>query len=260
MISFINLIKSAWILSLLVFTVTLNALEWEKPASISDAAWQKAEPYLLPRNHPAARILDNIFSKQASIGSKRKLRRAGFESPKQNYFKQAVITRHPKLTGYVLKLYLDDQTEVDELLFFTKRIEGSRRVQEAILAFGCEKFFSVPEKWLYPLPDVANRNPNRKNFVLLVSDMKLVDTDVNLRSWYTRIDKERLTYLYKIISTLGLFDSLYISNIPFTKSGKISFVDTEWWGGSEINYYRLDHVLNPEMRAHWHHLINTNGQ
>lgn len=45
-------------------------------------------------------------------------------------------------------------------------------------------------------------------------------------------------------------------NIPFTKSGKIAFIDTEHhYPGISVRYDKLTPFLSKEMQEYWHFLI-----
>lgn len=78
--------------------------------------------------------------------------------------------------------------------------------------------------------------------------------------WRQEVSKDLLNALYNLLQMLGLIDSVYITNIPFAKDGKIAFIDTEHFHKWPVKFNRLSHSLSNEMNLYWMSLINTNGQ
>lgn len=237
-------------------------LSWPKNNFISEAVWSEIDPYLLPANHPIRPKLDEIFQKSRVIADEKSLKKNGFDFIARRKWDNAIVAWHSKLKGYLIKLYLDEQLGIDEKLAFKTRMEGAEYIRHFIQTNEHQNLFKVPKKWLYPLPENPPANPGaqRKNFILVEEDMNLVNESTNSKKWKTAITKEHLKALYSLLQTLGLKDSVYITNIPFAKDGKIAFIDTEHHHKWPVNFLKLIGSLNPDMQAYWHTLILTNGQ
>lgn len=229
---------------------------------VSPDVWQILEPYFLPLNHPIKAKLDRIFSKTRATLSPESFEAAGFGKVKLRQPGNLVIGRHPNLKGYLVKAYLDTQIPLPEWSNWINRIQGAESIQ-ACLKKHRYRSFTVPKKWIYPLP--AEPSPpnnglyNRKNFILVVEDMNILSSDKNLKAYQKKITPEILDALYVILSEEGLLDSVYPDNIPFTKTGEIAFIDTEHHHKWPIPYDRLARYLSPNMQRYWQQLIQQQG-
>lgn len=229
---------------------------------VDSATWSAVSIYLLPENHPAKAKLDKIFSGKRVTLNTKSLENAGFETPEPREYTHTVVSKHPKLKGYVIKLFTDDYpiNEVPELL---NRIVGAQIAQETINRHGYQKMFVVPKKWLYPLP--AEPSPPagtyRKNFILIAENMKVYKGPENYSHWRSYlVDKELLNALYTLVQEKGLDDSVLPSNIPFTKEGnKVALIDTGVYHRWPIRFYLLTRFLSPTMKTYWQQLINQGG-
>lgn len=232
-----------------------------KSAFIDEASWQKLYPYLLPADHPIKPQLDSIFTKARATTSVKTFQKAGFDCIALRKWDNVVVAWHGKLKGYLVKAYMDSQIGIDDQIELMKRIEGAEAIRTAIEVLGFESYFKVPKKWLYPLPDFppAQAELQRKKFILVEEDMGLVSASKNAKLWKKNISKEVLKALYVLLQNLGLKDSVYITNIPFAKDGKIAFVDTEHHHKWPVKLTRLTHFLNPELQTYWLNLIVSEG-
>lgn len=243
---------------------TVSAIQtqaWTKPADLGDDIWEKVLPYLMPLEHPLKPKLDSLFQKKRITASFEAMEKAGFICLKLRNWDNVLVAAHHKLKGYLVKTYLDDQFGITEDYELLKRIKGANAIRQAIQDLHYEHFFKVPHKWLYVLPDHLASEPGcqRKHFVLVVEDMRLVSDIANPKKWKTKITKERLKCLYLLLNHVGLKDSVFIFNIPFAKDGKIALIDTEHYHDWPVPFHRLTHFLNPEMQEYWNLLIHTNG-
>jgi hypothetical protein len=224
--------------------------------------WQQLEPYFLPADHPIKARLDRLFHKRRVTQSLQTFEKAGFDKPQKRNPTQIIIGRHPHFKDYIFKVYLDTQPPVEEWKNWVKRIEGARSIQACIQRHGF-RHFTVPNKWIYPLPvepsPPSNSRYQRKNFILIVENMHILDSKDNLKAFRKKMSKSLLEELYIILTEEGLIDSVYPDNIPFTRSGKIAFIDTEHHHLAPVRYYKLTHFLSPEMQQYWRHLIDKNG-
>lgn len=245
---------------ILLFCLLVTCVEgtYIKSPHIDDEAWASVTPYLLPEDHPIKSKLDSIFLRRRATSSFETLLESHFTWLKQRRLSNVIVARHSKLKGYIIKIYLDDQIGIDEKAQFIKRIRGAQAVREAINAFGYQDHFKVPEKWIYPLPDYPEALPHlqRKNFILVVEDMDLVDPEKNAKMWRSNksMTREKLKGIYDVLNYVGLFDSVYISNIPFTKDKKIAFIDTEHHSKWPVQFGKLTPHLNAGMRLYWNQI------
>ncbi len=221
--------------------------------------WIQTEPYFLPKDHPIKAKLDKIFSKRRVTESTASFEKAGFGKVKLNPKGNLVLGRHRELTGFLVKAFLDEQAPCCEWYNWIQRIDGANAIRDCIKRNGF-KDFVIPKKWIYPLPEKPapdpSLGPQRKNFILIVEDMRISSNDANLKAYKSKISKKHLEQLFVIIEEVGLLDSVYPDNIPFTTKGKIAFIDTEHHHHELIPLQILNHFLSPSMQAYWNKLIN----
>jgi hypothetical protein len=242
------------------YHVNSKHAKYIKNPYVSDEVWQEVEPYFLPENHPAKSALDRIFKKSRASESKNTMRRAGFFVLKhpQNCM---IIAKHPKLKGYLVKAY-PDSTPTSEWIWWLQRIRGSRTIQSSLDRHGYNHIMKVPKKWIYPLPPEPSPSNSegitRKNFILIVEDMKLISQKKNTNAFRRKINREILDALYIVLTENLLIDSVFKDNIPFSKDGKIAFIDTEHVNNRSqpIPLHRISKYLNPVMRSYWESLIS----
>lgn len=244
----------------LLFFYDNSVYAYQKPAHVDTGVWNQLTPHFLPEDHPIKAKLDTIFSARATQNTA-SLKKAGFIDPEPRKYSRTVVTRHPRLKGFVIKLYTDDSPLNDafELLL---RVTGANYTRDAINRFGYQSIFAVPKKWIYPLPEsrLSTDGSYPKNFILIAEDMNVLERSDNYYWWKSGlVTKKILDALYMIVQEAGLDDSVMPSNIPFTKDGKIAFVDTPCYHRWPVGFDRLTRHLSPAMRKHWSLLISKNG-
>lgn len=224
---------------------------------VSDDVWNQVQGYLLPENHPIKPALDQIFTKYRAVESPKAMKKAGFKNSKPGK-SDVVVSKHSKLKGYLIKTFLDSK-DVPEWILWKQRIDGAKTIKKSIIEHNYQKFFKVPQKWIYPLPAKPDTSgPFRKDFILVVEDMNLVNSSANASYFKEKITPKILDALYVLLTENKLIDSIYIDNIPFSKDGKISFVDTEHVNvdNHPLKLHRLTGRLSSEMQAYWNKLIS----
>lgn len=224
---------------------------------IDTASWEVAKPFLLPENHPIKAKLDAIFTKTRATTFIKTFEEAGFEYLPLRKWDNVIVAWHSKLKGHLVKVYLDDQIGIPDLETLIKRIYGAERIRAAINEFGYQKMFKVPKKWLYPLPDLPESlsGLQRKKFIMVAEDMNLVPSYDNELLWKNSVSKKTLAALFHLLESLGLKDSVYITNIPFSTDGRISFVDTEHYSKWPVEHSKLLHFLSKKKQKYWNELI-----
>ncbi|MBA3723154.1 MAG: hypothetical protein H0W88_12240 [Parachlamydiaceae bacterium] len=230
---------------------------------ISIDEWKKLEPFFLPINHPTKTYLDQLFSNNRPILSEKAMEKAGFSN---NIIirgpQKAVIGHHPKLKGYIIKTFLDIQPVQGEWIAWRSRILGAEAIRKCIEHHNFKEF-RVPKKWIYPIP--INSTPPLepiyypKYFILVEEDMHLLSHKETKKTYRNKMTKKTLDHLYIVLSEVGLIDSVYADNIPFNKSGKICFIDTEHFNKGPVKFERIKRYLSPSLQVYWQHLIDCNG-
>lgn len=234
-----------------------------KTNSFTSKAYKKAlAPHVMPQNHPIKKSLDAIFTNQRVTSDLESFEAAGFKLLPTNQRSYVVVARHPDLPGYIIKACLDSEKNKKfgepSWVWFVRRCELAKKIQSVIKSQKCYQF-TVAKKWIYPLPTTpppTNELYERKNEILVVTDMNLASDTENTEAWY-HMSRTHLKQLYKIITYAG-GSSYRKDNIPFTKSGKFAFIDTEY-PYKTPSYETVIPSLSPEMRTYWMRLVKKGG-
>lgn len=232
---------------------------------LSDEVYREISPYLLPYGHPVRPTMDAIFNASRVTFNKETLKGAGFTilfSQPRSFIK---VVQHPALSNLLIKLYLDVDLRMKQnkpgWSWLVKRCQGAEKIRKILKKYQV-LHFEVPHKWIYPLsPEPApplGLEIQRQLVVLLVDDMHLVSKEENLVAWKNFITKKHLDELYLIIS-LGNGSSYRADNIPFSKSGKFAFIDTEY-PHRPPNFSGVRPYLSTRMRLYWDNLVKKGGK
>lgn len=251
-----------FIISLFLFSDSIDAKQnpsknTSPSTFVSQDTWNQVKKYLMPDHHPIKRKLDSIFLQARVLSDRNSMQAAGFTVSLPRHHNQMIIATHPKLKGYLIKAYLDEQDYFEgkpEHYYWIKRIKGTRLIRKFIKNHGYEELFKVPRKWIYFVPDEyqALSKDVQKNFILVVEDMHIFDDKTNEDLWGSdQVTQKLLKALYNISTELGLFDSTKPDNCPFSQDGKIAFIDTELYHSKRIKYYKLTPFLSPTMQEYW---------
>lgn len=251
-----GLISSLLLSFLLIFTLSVEAKGPSKEVKASLA------PYMLPDDHPIKPILDAIFAADRVTFNLDSMRKAGFDKCAPREFTKIIVTRHPALPGYIFKLYLDAQRfhkDLPEYALWTMRIKGAEKIRQEIFAHNLEDTFKVPQKWIYALP-TDNLPPEgyyTKYYILVEEDMEILSDKENKAYWASdSVTEELLLEVYKIIKKLGLSDCAKPDNIPFSRDGRIAFIDTQTYGEKSIKFKKLTPFLSKRNQAYWKEIIS----
>jgi hypothetical protein len=206
--------------------------------------------YLLPKEHPLRGWLDVVFSTSLILDNGEMLRAAGFEILACVPHHPAVL-RHPNVPGYIFKVYLNGEKKrprggILGVEWLLRRCVEADKLRKWIQKQGIRHFI-VPEKWLYPLSH-GGAHPA----ILIATDMELESVEMNVYAWKTIVSQEHLDELYSILKE-G-YGSIYLTgNIPYTKSGKFAFVDTE--KPKQIHdLTKVKQYLSESMQKYWDEL------
>jgi|EndMetStandDraft_5_1072996.scaffolds.fasta_scaffold37093_2 hypothetical protein len=250
----------------LIFTLLffLSAEAASPSAFVSEAVWQQVKEYIMPNDHPAKSKLDKIFSHSRAFSNFDTMEAAGFAYAKPQHHTHIIVTRHPKLKGYVIKAYLDMQKYhlgQPEHFFWVKRVIGSRLIRDSIQAHQYGHLLKVPKKWIYLLPDKPSPPSAylRKMFILVEEDMDIYNDVKNEQMWGSpSATKELLRALFTVITEHGFFDCAKPANCPFSKDGRVALVDTQTYYKKRVKYSKLTPFLSPAGRIYWKKLIEKN--
>lgn len=232
---------------------------YEVPEDVNPILWNAAKPYFIPLDHPIKEDLDKLFSTRI-ITDLSTLKKAGFRCSKMRKWNNIIVAGHSKIKGYLLKIYLDNQSGICEALNWISRVQGAKAARRAIHHFGYTKWFKAPRKWIYPLPpDSINVvEGTKKFFVLVVEDMKILDREYNENRWnHPLISPQFLEAVFHIIEEAGLYDSVYVDNMPFCRDGKVAFIDTEHFHSWPVPFHILNQYLNEPQSDYWNQLIQN---
>ncbi len=240
----------------LLFILSCSAYAgYSKPVLVSDYVWNEVQPYLLPDDHPAKRKLDKLFHSFRVTENTSSIIKAGFKNYIPGQFSKAIVSKNKKIKDYYFKFYSDEQIIENESKQWVDRAFEAKSLQRAIRDHGYDKYFVVPNKWIYPIPDSPiSKSPQPKSFILVASSLGIEKGSKNRQKWKTKVTPSMLDALYIIVEQEGLNDSLIASNLPFTKNNKLAFIDLEHHHNRPIPYFKLLHYLNSEMKAHWNGL------
>lgn len=219
---------------------------------------EKIKPYAMPSDHPAKKTLDAIFQHSQPTKNIDALEAAGFEVVSLRPFSFAVIAKHPSLPGYLQKLYLDSEQRKkngkEGWQWLVQRCEGAANIRKLIKEKNLQ-YFSVPDKWIYELPSSDYKG---QPCILVVTDMDLVSQEESHDAWRYLVTEEHLDELYVILSH-GFASSHVGWNIPYSKSGKFSCIDTEY-AKRKPNYAEVEEYLSDEMKVYWRKLVKNGGK
>lgn len=212
---------------------------------------QDNQRFHLPENHPVRTALDKIFKKYPkALDNQKSFAKAGFVTLYRQH-NQMMVAKHASLPGYLVKVYLiaDQKSTKQTLHRFTKRCMGAENIRELIKKEKL-RYFTVPDKWLYTYPE--------KTTILVVTDANLVSREECKIAWKTKITHRHLKELYSILSH-GFASCYLIYNIPYTKEGTFSCVDTAYLPRKH-HYHHVKGNLSEKMKLYWDRVVETNGK
>lgn len=244
-----------------VSSFAANDLQTHHPY-VSEGAWAKVSPYLMPEEHPLKARLDKMFSKARVLKNINTLWIAGFTITKPQKYTGVIVTTHKKMPGYIFKMYTDQQStfaRCPEYVDWVDRASGADYVRENIQALGWEAYFKTPHKWIYALPPLpaGSNSLSQKNFILVEEDMLLLSEQKNKEKWNSKtVSLLLLDMIFHLVATTGLIDGCKPSNIPFCKDGKMAFIDTQWHHHKPAGFHKLFRILPKKFWGYWQSLID----
>lgn len=254
--------KLCTLLFALLLSFSLLECAPERPQHIDPTVWTHVEPYVIPENHPIKAKLDRLFSSSRILLNEQSIKKAGFEKTKPGKFSHAIVSKNSKFKNYYFKMFADNQLGLSDWQQWVTRARAAQMTAASIKAHGYHYYFSVPQKWIYVLPEFPGPPPGyeRKNFLLVEEDMQILKKSDNYAKWKSSTIKPAiLDALYVILKEQGLSDSVYAFNIPFNRYGFICFIDTEHHQQANVAFDRLTNYLSSSNRNYWTQLILDGG-
>lgn len=231
---------------------------------IPDSLKKEIKPFLLQPKEYRRRILDSIFKATRATLTDETLVNAGFKILYKQPRSYIRVVSHPRLQGYLLKLYLDSERKIKKNVagceWLIRRCKGAKRIKKVIIKNNIAHFL-VPEKKIYPLPKEPspplNKKFKRQLILLVVQDMQLTSKTESYMAWKKFITPEHLKELYIIISHASA-TTYRPDNLPLTIYGKFAFIDTEY-PGQKPDFKTIRKYLSTKMRLYWDNLVREGG-
>ena len=226
-----------------------------------NAVHKLVAPFLLPDDHPVKDTLDYLFAQSRVIENEKSLLDAGFEIIAKMQVSFVIVARHYAVPGYVFKIYLDSETRTKKGIpnwkWLFSRCRGAQRIRKVIKDKKL-RYFSVPDKWLYALPQFPlSRESYSQPLILIETDMEIESDEVTKQSWLT-VKPEQLDELYEVVKH-GYGSFHLVQNVPYTKNGKFAFVDTEY-PRRILKLRKIKKYLSPDMQKYWDTLIQDHSK
>lgn len=232
---------------------------------VEDKVWEQVDPYLLPENHPAWAKLNRVFCKTRATQTPEHFKRAGFRRWRPGRWSRVAASANPEFPEYFIKAYCDSERGIlYDWKKWIHRIHGAETIRKCIKKNALRSNFKVPRKWIYPLPKHPSPPDThyyvRKNFILICENMNIMDHDSNERMYKKEMTRELMNGLYIILQVCGLYDSVYVFNMPFCRDGKIAIIDTEYHHKWPVPFQKLEGKFSKTLRSYWKRLTYKGGK
>lgn len=188
---------------------------------------------------PIHSALADLFTDEKMFDSYDRFADAGFDLVDHNP-RKIMSGSHKRAPGYLFKKYNNDRSGEEQLRNYMLRIEGARRLRSFITD---QRFTATiaPRKWLYELPSDF---PER---YLVIAEKLDLASKAATKSSYESMGEGQVRELATILYYFRGLSST-ASNLPFTKDGKIAFVDTERWDHDKDFLHKVDRRLSRAQR------------
>jgi hypothetical protein len=217
-------------------------------------------PYLLQENNPLYPILKNIFLNSHVLDSERTLEKAGFTLRKPQPLSYVYVIPHPLVEGYLFKLYLNSEKRQNGAYshqeWLIRRCMGAEKIRNLIKKYKMQ-FFTVPDKWIYEVDTDPLTPLNKRRFALIAQKKNILPKLESALAWKTKVTKKHLEELF-ILMKNGCGSTMLSVNVPYTKEGTFSFIDTEY-PDRQFDLERMSHFFSKEMQIYWKYLIKKSS-
>ncbi len=179
--------------------------------------------------HPESIDLGALFVDPAMFASRSAWRRAGFAVLDPAKVSECMVASHPSAPGYLFKKYADDVPPKEQRKNYQARIEGAEKLAKLVARERLQHVV-VPRKRLHELPK-RFRSRDRPSYVLVVERLDVLGPDESVLR-YRDVAEPVLRELLRVLVRFKGLDS-NAKNVPFTRDGRIAFVDLEHWDRRE---------------------------
>lgn len=251
--------------SLLRAARTVDSKSHYEFPNVSEEVWEEVRPYMLPEGHPAWPKLNRIFCRSRATQSSEHFKKAGFRRWRPGRWSRVSASSHPEAPEYFIKAYCD--VEIGIIYDWKKwihRIKGAETIRACIKEYQLQRDFKVPHKWIYPLPKHPSPPKSsqylRKNFILVCENMRILEHSANEKKYKKEMTRKVMDDLYIILQVCGLYDSVYVFNMPFTKDGRIAIIDTEYHHKWPVPFQKLTKYFPKHLQSHWKKITFRGGK
>lgn len=171
---------------------------------------------------PKSLKLDALFLDRSMFDSRAAWRRAGFTVVDPSKPSECMAASHPSAPGYLFKKYADDVPIKEQNKNYETRIEGAAKLARFIEKEGL-RHVVVPQKSLHDLP----RRFGKSSRILVAERLDILGPDESMHH-YRDVAEPVLRDLLRVLVKFKGLDS-NAKNVPFTRDGRIAFVDLEHW-------------------------------
>ena len=200
--------------------------------------------------------MDAIFAKSGVIRDEKSVQKAGFrifKSQKKSFIR---VLKHPLLEGYLLKVYLDTERNIPKGSPGWKRLAMrcvvAQKIKTLIARHKITRFI-VADKWVYPVPPSKKSARTAQPLVLIVKDMQIYNTQDSQKAWREKAGYRTVRELYTIFGR-GYGSAFLAGNLPYTRTGKFAFIDTEF-GRRHLPLDGLQRHFAPSVGRYWKSLL-----
>ena len=209
--------------------------------------------FLLKKEDPLHEQLRAIFDDKNMFQSSGSLKKKGFKIISHDCGKRIMVAEHPSIPQFLFKKFTDKIDKKTQLKNYLNRIQGAEIIRESIQRHQFQHLI-VPKKFLYRL---SEKFPSH-SYLLIVEKLDLYheskkpknqyDPKSPLRKLYYDMNIDILRELCTVLHEIKGCDSMP-RNQPFTRTGKIAFIDTENVGKNSEHFYTFTvPALNPMLQ------------
>ena len=167
--------------------------------------------------------LDSLFHRKSLFDSVGKLDEAGFKIVRGSK-ERVTVFGHRSLPGYLFKKFLRtvEHSYEKQLRKYERRVGSARALRAHLDALDIRSLV-VPRKWLCELPP-GFRSGGRPEYIVVVEKYDLLSRERTKRR-YRKVPRDTVRDLCAIFFAFKGVD-FSARNTPFTREGKIAFIDT----------------------------------
>lgn len=204
--------------------------------------------------------LARIFRHWTSLRSARDWEDEGFDLLRYSKHDKIIVLHHEDAPRYLFKKFGRDhhRSPSEQFEKYAHRIRGAAMLRDHVTAQRL-RHVVVPQKWLCELPAQPGSR-GMSPHVVIVERHKILDADES--AWhYQHIDAEVAREVCTVVRAFQDLD-FTVRNAPFTRDGKISFIDTEYVNRRNSQSIQRDvaKMLSRYQRlAQEHHALERQG-